>query len=66
MQLFKEAGINVLSPEMYEREVLSGTEIRRRMLNSEPWKDLVPSEVIQVLNEIDGVGRLRQISMGDQ
>jgi nicotinamide-nucleotide adenylyltransferase len=66
MQLFKEAGIKVLSPEMYEREVLSGTEIRRRMLNSEPWKDLVPSEVIQVLNEIDGVGRLRQISMGDQ
>ena len=66
MQLFKEAGIKVQSPEMYEREILSGTEIRRRMLSSEPWKDLVPSEVIQVLNEIDGVGRLRQISMGDQ
>ncbi|MDD1697526.1 MAG: nicotinamide-nucleotide adenylyltransferase [Methanoregula sp.] len=66
MQLFKEAGIQVQSPEMYEREILSGTEIRRRMLCSEPWKDLVPSEVIQVLNEIDGVGRLRQISMGDQ
>ena len=66
MQLFKEAGIKVQSPEMYEREILSGTEIRRRMLNNEPWKDLVPSEVIQVLNEIDGVGRLRQISMGDQ
>jgi len=66
MQLFKEAGIKVQSPEMYEREILSGTEIRRRMLNNEPWKDLVPSEVIRVLNEIDGVGRLRQISMGDQ
>ena len=66
MQLFKEAGIRVQSPEMYEREILSGTEIRRRMLKDEPWKNLVPPEVIQVLNEIDGVGRLRQISRGDQ
>jgi nicotinamide-nucleotide adenylyltransferase len=66
MQLFKEAGIKVQSPEMYERDILSGTGIRRRMLNDEPWKDLVPPEVIQVLHEIDGVGRLRQISMGDQ
>ena len=66
MQLFKEAGIRVQSPEMYEREILSGTEIRRRMLNHEPWKNLVPPEVIQVLDEIDGVGRLRQISLGDQ
>jgi nicotinamide-nucleotide adenylyltransferase len=66
MQLFKEAGIRVLSPEMYEREILSGTEIRRRMLKGEPWKNLVPSEVIQVLKEIDGVERLCQISLGDQ
>jgi nicotinamide-nucleotide adenylyltransferase len=66
MQLFKEAGIRVQSPEMYERETLSGTEIRRRMLTDKPWKSLVPPEVIQVLDEIDGVGRLRQISRGDQ
>jgi nicotinamide-nucleotide adenylyltransferase len=66
MQLFKEAGIRVQSPEMYERETLSGTEIRRRMLTDEPWKSLVPPEVIKVLDEIDGVGRLRQISRGDQ
>ena len=66
MQLFKETGIRVQSPEMYEREILSGTEIRRRMIKGEPWKNLVPREVIQVLDEIDGVGRLRQISRGDQ
>ena len=66
MQLFKEAGVRVLSPEMYEREILSGTEIRRRMLKGEPWKNLIPLEVIQVLKEIDGVERLCQISLGDQ
>jgi nicotinamide-nucleotide adenylyltransferase len=66
MQLFKEAGIRVQSPEMYEREILSGTEIRKRILKGEHWKSLVPPEVIQVINEIDGVERLRQISLGDE
>jgi nicotinamide-nucleotide adenylyltransferase len=65
VQLFKEAGISVQSPAMYERETLSGTEIRRRMLMGEPWKSLVPQEVIQVLKEIDGVERLLQISQKD-
>jgi nicotinamide-nucleotide adenylyltransferase len=50
---------------MYERETLCGTEIRRRMLNDEPWEPLVPPAVIQVLEEIDGQGRLRQITGDD-
>jgi nicotinamide-nucleotide adenylyltransferase len=65
MQLFKEAGITVQSPAMYERETLSGTEIRRRMLSGEPWESLVPPSVVQVINEIDGVERLLQISQKD-
>jgi nicotinamide-nucleotide adenylyltransferase len=65
VQLFKEAGIEVLSPAMYEREILSGTEIRRRMLNGEIWENLVPSSVTDVLKEIDGVERLREISRKD-
>jgi nicotinamide-nucleotide adenylyltransferase len=65
MQLFKEAEIPVQSPAMYERETLSGTAIRSRILNGEPWKNLVPAAVVQVLKEIDGVERLRQISKRD-
>jgi nicotinamide-nucleotide adenylyltransferase len=65
VQLFKEGGIKVQSPAMYERETLSGTEIRRRMLMGEPWKPLVPPEVIRVIKEIDGVERLVQISQKD-
>ena len=65
VQLFKEAGITVQSPAMYERETLSGTEIRKRMLDGAPWKNLVPPAVVQVLKEIDGVERLRQISKND-
>jgi nicotinamide-nucleotide adenylyltransferase len=65
VQLFGEAGITVQSPAMYERETLSGTEIRRRILNKEPWKPLVPPSVVQVLKEIDGTGRLLQIARDD-
>jgi nicotinamide-nucleotide adenylyltransferase len=65
VRLFSEAGINVQSTAMYKRETLSGTEIRRRMLNNEPWKTLVPPPVVQVLKEIDGVRRLRQIAGDD-
>jgi nicotinamide-nucleotide adenylyltransferase len=65
VQLFSEAGIHVHSPSMYERETLSGTEIRRRMLEGKTWKNLVPPAVIEVLDEIDGVGRLCQIANDD-
>ena len=65
VQLFKEAGITVQSPAMYERDILSGTEIRRRMLKGEPWKTLVPSAIVRVIREIDGVGRLKEIAQGD-
>jgi nicotinamide-nucleotide adenylyltransferase len=65
MQLFKEAGITVQSPAMYERDTLSGTEIRRRILSGEPWENLVPPAVSRVLSEIDGTGRLRQIARED-
>jgi nicotinamide-nucleotide adenylyltransferase len=65
VRLFKESSINVQSPAMYERDTLSGTEIRRRMMAAEPWENLVPPAVVQVLKEIDGVGRLRQIARDD-
>jgi len=65
LQLFREAGVKVQSPAMYEREILSGTEIRNRMISGEPWEDLVPPAVVQVIKEIDGVNRLRQIVRED-
>jgi nicotinamide-nucleotide adenylyltransferase len=65
VQLFNEAGIQVQSPSMYERDTHSGTEIRRRMLNNKPWKNLVPPAVTQVIKEINGVARLRRIAQDD-
>jgi nicotinamide-nucleotide adenylyltransferase len=65
MRLFAEAGRPVHCPDMYERQTHSGTEIRRRMLSGEPWEQLVPKAVVEVIREIDGVGRLRQIARSD-
>ncbi len=65
MQLFSEAGMDVLSPDMYERHTHSGTEIRRRMLDGEPWEHLVPTAVVDVINEIRGVERLQRIAGSD-
>jgi nicotinamide-nucleotide adenylyltransferase len=65
VRLFSEAGVKVQSPSMYERDTHSGTEIRRRMLNNTTWKNLVPPAVTQVIREIDGVARFRQIAQDD-
>lgn len=65
MRLFAEAGHPVHSPDMYERQTHSGTAIRRRMLSGEPWEQLVPEAVVEVIREIDGVGRLRRIAQSD-
>ena len=39
----------------------SGTEIRRRMIAGEPWRDLVPKDVAEVIDEIGGVERLKDL-----
>jgi nicotinamide-nucleotide adenylyltransferase len=65
VQLFKEAGMAVEPTVMYERESLSGTGIRRRIVAGEPWEHLVPPDVVRVIREIGGVGRLLQIARDD-
>ncbi|WP_342306208.1 nicotinamide-nucleotide adenylyltransferase [Methanolobus sp. ZRKC5] len=65
VRLFKEAGIIVRQPPMYQREGYSGSETRRRMLNDEDWRVLVPEAVVDVIDEIDGVNRLKSVSKTD-
>ena len=65
MRLFSEEGIPVHSPAMYARELHSGTEIRRRILKGEQWENLVPAPVSEIIREIRGVERVRQITRND-
>jgi nicotinamide-nucleotide adenylyltransferase len=61
-RLFSEAGFEVRASPMFNREVYSGTEIRRRMIAGKGWKRLVPPAVAQVIEDIRGVQRMRELS----
>ncbi len=63
VRLFREAGFNVEELELHEPEKYSGTKIRRRIIADEPWRDLVPPEVARTIEEIDGVNRIKELSV---
>lgn len=62
-QLFSEEGYEVRQPPLYDRKHLSGSEVRKRILNDDDWQELVPKAVIDVINEINGVERLNNLSV---
>ncbi len=65
-RLFGEVGVKVETPPMYNREEYSGTMIRKRILNDEPWVDFVPRAVVDVINEVSGVSRLKDLAKSDR
>jgi nicotinamide-nucleotide adenylyltransferase len=65
-RLFLEKGYDVQTPMEYDRDNLSGKEIRRRIINNESWHDLVPNDVVRVIEEINGVERLRDLAQSDE
>lgn len=62
-QLFSEEGFEVRQPHLYDRLHLSGSEVRRRILNDEDWKELVPKATVDLIHEINGVERIRNLSV---
>lgn len=65
-RLFEESGFEVRNSPLYNRQVYSGTEIRRRIVAGEEWRSLVPNAVSEVIDDIDGVGRLVDITGGSE
>ena len=63
-RLFSEAKYEVRDSPMFNREIYSGTEIRRRMSMGQEWRDLVPPAVAKVIDDIDGVNRIRDLTPG--
>lgn len=62
-QLFYEEGFEVRQPPLYDRLNLSGTEVRKRMLEDSNWKELVPDATADIINEINGLERLKNLSI---
>jgi nicotinamide-nucleotide adenylyltransferase len=65
-RLFTEAGCKVKSIRFHNRKIHSSTEIRKRMINGENWQKLVPKSVAELIKEIDGVNRLRDLNKSDR
>ena len=61
-QLFLEKKYAVEETPLYNKKEYSGKEIRRRIIKDEPWKDSVPLEVFNIINENDGIRRLKKLS----
>ena len=61
-QLFAEEGYEVRQPILYDRMHLSGTEVRKRIINDENWQELVPKATVDLINEIRGDERLKNLS----
>ena len=64
-RLFEEAGVPVKRSQMHQREVYSGTIIRKKMLSGEEWEHLVPDAVAETIGKIGGVERIREIARDD-
>ncbi|TLZ45279.1 MAG: nicotinamide-nucleotide adenylyltransferase [Methanobacteriota archaeon] len=60
VRLFREHGLKVLSPPLLDRDRLSGTEVRRRMLSGGDWESLVPESVAEYVKKMDGLERIRE------
>lgn len=63
--LFGEAGREVRSFPFYKREECSGTEIRRRILTGEEWEHLVPKAVLDLMEKIGGMQRIKELEKSD-
>ncbi|WP_297466907.1 nicotinamide-nucleotide adenylyltransferase [Thermococcus sp.] len=61
-QLFREKGYDVIVQPMFRKDILSATEIRRRMIEGEPWEELVPKSVAEFIREIHGVERIQMLA----
>jgi nicotinamide-nucleotide adenylyltransferase len=65
VQLISEAGIQIRKPPMYQRDLYSGTAIRKLMRENGDWSGLVPAAVARFIEEKGGVERLISVSKSD-
>ena len=58
-KLFKQKDIKVRKIELIPN--INATEIRKRILHENDWKELVPEEVAEYIEKINGLERIKEI-----
>ena len=61
-RLFKEQGYIVRETPEYDRTKYSGNQIRKKMINNEPWENLVPEPVAKIIKKIKGLERIQKLT----
>ena len=65
-ELFTQEGYTIQETPLFKRKEYSGTEIRKRMLKNQDWQSLVPPPVVDIINTINGIQRLKHLSRNDK
>ncbi|MGM0397377.1 MAG: nicotinamide-nucleotide adenylyltransferase [Halobacteriota archaeon] len=65
IQLFEESGTTVRQSPMFDRDVLKGSKIRKKMAADEGWRSLLPQPVVDTIEEIDGIERIQRVGDTD-
>lgn len=65
IRAFEKSGLKIVTLPIYEKDI-TAEEIRGRMTQNKNWKDLVPSGSVKVIEEIDGINRVKMLAMNKQ
>ena len=57
--LYSKYGKKVIPVQFKEREILSGTNIRNKIVSDQDWQSMVPKGTITILEKIDASKRLK-------
>lgn len=60
--LFRERGVKTVEPVLQNREKLSATEVRKRMVAGGNWKELVPVAVADYIERTGGLARVKAVA----
>ncbi|MHA1154775.1 MAG: nicotinamide-nucleotide adenylyltransferase [Candidatus Heimdallarchaeota archaeon] len=65
--LFEQAGKEVRTPPLFEREEYSAEHVRELMKKGKKeWKKLLPKAVVGVITNINGLARIKAINSSDK
>lgn len=65
LALFQDRNIAVKSPRFAKKEEYNGSNIRHLMLSGSRWKQLVPPAVARVIEQVNGIERMKVLAGSD-
>jgi len=61
-RLFKNAGYEIVIPEMVNREVWEGAAIRQAMTEGDEWEVAIPPQIVNMIRDLNVIERLKNLA----